>query len=710
MSGSGFKLIAIRPLKGCSPQYRKVLKEGEVYQFYNDYEFKFDDEKKSIAEREVVEINYKSLVPSNFYCINNDLNVNISAIVGKNGSGKSSLFELLYLSLYLISIEKKIIVTNLEWLNKQLEEGKIDENKIREKENRIKLIYQQLKVEIYFTVDESIYCLKICKGNQPNDKEFKSKKINVINLDDIINHDFEKLFYTIAINYSIYSLLPDYSGDWLVDVFHKNDGYQTPLVINPFREEDGSINIKGEIHLAQTRLICNLIDESFTVKEILKDKKVSEIIFEINDIKIPLLFNYYSLIEIVDRLINRLNVTRDSLFNKIYFAILKIKNEKVDFNKNNIPHFDLILNYTIGKVIKIAHQYKEFEKYKDSDKFRANGQNAGEFPSIKDFDEYLDALSYNNSHITLKLKQILNTVRYNLLRNDDEFKWEHNRFKISTDGFTYRIKTALNDEKNKVKKVNIIEYIPAAFFKPRISIYNEKNESGNGNFEHLSSGELQLIHTTQSIYYHILNLNSVKKNDDVTIKYNSINILLDEVELYFHPEFQRTFIQELLRGLSNLNISIKNINIIFSTHSPFILSDIPKNNILRIDKGDFSNFKENEETLGGNIHQQLTNSFFMDNTIGEFILSKVEQIIKFYQKVISASEEKYQTLFIEYEQKKTSFNYIAENFGEDYIQGILKNHIAIIEEKLGVSETIDKKIKDLELQIESLKSLKNDKN
>ena len=29
-----FKLLAIRPRKGCHPNFRKVLKEGQIYKFY----------------------------------------------------------------------------------------------------------------------------------------------------------------------------------------------------------------------------------------------------------------------------------------------------------------------------------------------------------------------------------------------------------------------------------------------------------------------------------------------------------------------------------------------------------------------------------------------------------------------------------------------------------------------------------------------------
>src|SRR4029077_4900549 len=69
-------------------------------------------------------------------------------------------------------------------------------------------------------------------------------------------------FYTIAINFSHYaynttSLQSD--TKWLDGLFHKNDGYQTPIVINPYRE-NGNIDINTENHLVRSRLIVTLLD------------------------------------------------------------------------------------------------------------------------------------------------------------------------------------------------------------------------------------------------------------------------------------------------------------------------------------------------------------------------------------------------------------------------------------------------------------------
>ena len=60
-----FKLIAIRPLKGCNEKFLKNLKTNQIYQFYNDYKFNFidnDSEKEILSIEKIVQS-----IPINFY-------------------------------------------------------------------------------------------------------------------------------------------------------------------------------------------------------------------------------------------------------------------------------------------------------------------------------------------------------------------------------------------------------------------------------------------------------------------------------------------------------------------------------------------------------------------------------------------------------------------------------------------------------------------
>lgn len=166
-------------------------------------------------------------------------------------------------------------------------------------------------------------------------------------------------------------------------------------------------------------------------------------------------------------------------------------------------------------------------------------------------------------------------------------------------------------------------------------------------FDSLSSGEKQLIYSTSTVLYHLNNINSVTK-DSERRKYMNLNIIFEEIELYFHPEFQRKYISYLLESIDNLQLNnkgIKNLNIIFVTHSPFILSDIPMQNILFLElKEDKINNEigvikirktshpkiNTNKTFASNIHDLLADNFFMNNGfLGEYAKITIKEIIDF---------------------------------------------------------------------------------
>jgi predicted ATP-binding protein involved in virulence len=129
-------------------------------------------------------------------------------------------------------------------------------------------------------------------------------------------------------------------------------------------------------------------------------------------------------------------------------------------------------------------------------------------------------------------------------------------------------------------------------------------------------------------------LNSVKGDSSGLTKYTSVNIIFDEVELYYHPEWQRQFVTTILESIQLIHIPfINSLNLIFITHSPFILSDIPSNNILYLkDNGIPESEERYEKTFGANIHEILGSSFFLNQSfIGEFALKIIQKLIAFYE-------------------------------------------------------------------------------
>ena len=632
-----FKLIAIRPLKGCSARFLKNLEEDRIYKFYNDYSFLDEnDNEVRTGGNKITKIQCKNSVPETLY-EKSGLDIQISALVGKNGSGKSSLLELLYASCYVIA-SKKGILPNIDSVSKEIEEiepseypternieffkdveklipisyqnthikiNYTTENQKREalnfKKKQIEDIYKELYVEIFYEIEGEYYRILLSPSHS------NVEIYNISNNKTIT--DFK--FYNIVINYSMYGLNENILGDWVSDLFHKNDGYQTPIVINPYRRE-GNIDVNIELHLAQTRLITNILLTDN--REILSGKEIDSVYFELDINKnkpekqdISVKSNY-------------------STFNKVYNVLYDSNNYYLEEGEEKkIPHFEVLMNYVLCKVKKISEIYKE---YKDIPPFKGN-----EISII-----FLKKLKEDKSHITLKLRQVLNIIRFNLLREDNDSKWEKKE-----DGVLH-FKLKINDLIKRIKEIDVSnlkkeELIPIGCYRFIINVKNDTNNNDSvSNINVLSSGEQHLLHTMPSVLYHILNVDSVHSSEVEKIKYEYINIIFDEIELYFHPEYQRRFVFELLERLDSLkkggNIdNIKGINILFCTHSPFILSDIPKENVLFL--GGEMDFK----TFGANITTSLASSFFMEYLIGEFAKTKITNIIEKLNRISNDKED-----------------------------------------------------------------------
>lgn len=181
--------------------------------------------------------------------------------------------------------------------------------------------------------------------------------------------------------------------------------------------------------------------------------------------------------------------------------------------------------------------------------------------------------------------------------------------------------------------------------------------------------------------------------------YEHINIIFEEIELYFHPELQRTYIKRLFDGIKQIDISnIKSLNICFVTHSPFVLSDIPARNILALKKDIEDTSKITLSTFGANIHEMLKNSFFLNNgSIGEYASWIIKQIITELDIIVS-KKNGYTTLCQQYTEIHNKIMLIDEPI----IRNVLLNEFY----KAFPTKDIDLKIAELKKQIEELENSK----
>ena len=143
-----------------------------------------------------------------------------------------------------------------------------------------------------------------------------------------------------------------------------------------------------------------------------------------------------------------------------------------------------------------------------------------------------------------------------------------------------------------------------------------------------SSGERALLNLFSwlrlpPLYDKLLSADSIALHEDVLL-------MIDELDLYMHPEWQRKAMAELKTWLGALYPE-KRIQLLIATHSPLVLSDIPKENSSYLKPDErltFANPKDISQTFGANIHQILNNSFFLDKTKGEYSFGLISEIVK----------------------------------------------------------------------------------
>ena len=148
----------------------------------------------------------------------------------------------------------------------------------------------------------------------------------------------------------------------------------------------------------------------------------------------------------------------------------------------------------------------------------------------------------------------------------------------------------------------------------------------------LSSGEQGLLDLLSRLYY------TIEKD---CVKFCNLAapalLILDEAEHSFHPEWQRKYLNLLFAFVKRLNEKRKiKFQILITTHSPLLLSDLPLNCVSFMEKGsDLVSRTANPDfsgTFAANVFDLYRNSFFLsDGMIGAFAKKKLECLFEHAQ-------------------------------------------------------------------------------
>lgn len=640
---NSFIISALHILPQCDSSLKKGLK---------DEWFLFNDSVRLEGTPKEIVPNHKNSMKGDYY----GKNISISAIVGVNGSGKSSLFEMLYR-----------IINNVSALFERYENR-----------NAARKLYfiKGLFCELFYIVDGKL-CQISCLGSTikitlPNgEKELSTAKESTNDnlLNDFIKDAWEGLFFTIVTNYSMQSFISnDYINErvidletqtekeeasWINSLFHKNDGYMTPIVLNPYRD-NGKIDMNKEHRLTIYRLSSCLIHARNNKKNFING-------YDLHDIK----YEYNA------------NFVTEKIQEETGFSEKDIW--KYDPNKNGTSLYvdEILKSYGIDlqafakrdEIYKRAAVYLAFKtliiatRYPSYNKYQKYARPSYLFSEVdattsKTLRNLVEAINADNSHITLKVRQMKHFLE--ALRNKTSKNEVLLVGSICVDSYIKRV-----GGKSESKDINDIqEFLPPSFFTCEIELKRIKDEKIEIiPLARLSSGERQYLYTFSTFIYHTLNLLSI--HSDNRVRFCRVNLVMDEVEICFHPEYQRRFISEMIGYIERLDLN-KNMafNILIATHSPFILSDILKGNILYLDDGKNANITDEfKNPFCANICDLLYQSFFLkEGFIGEYSRQKLRSIFLFLNKPKNLSTKE-----IKEKRIKEQINFYIEEVGDPFI-------------------------------------------
>ncbi|HSZ35167.1 MAG TPA: AAA family ATPase [Puia sp.] len=217
--------------------------------------------------------------------------------------------------------------------------------------------------------------------------------------------------------------------------------------------------------------------------------------------------------------------------------------------------------------------------------------------------------------------QLLDLIDYTLSVADDE-------------GVTENWREIIISEAEALQIIQKFDYFNNSFqgdwFK-----YDEKPMFGFEPQLAVSSGEQQFLNLFSTLYFHAQNIGAgidIDLHSFDSLKYidKDILLLLDEGDNAFHPQWKKEYVRYLRNIMPSIFPNL-NIQIIITSHDPLTLSDLPKNNVIFLEKGIDGTIIGNstlKRTFGANVADLLKDSFFLqDGQIGNFVADVIDKMI-----------------------------------------------------------------------------------
>lgn len=163
--------------------------------------------------------------------------------------------------------------------------------------------------------------------------------------------------------------------------------------------------------------------------------------------------------------------------------------------------------------------------------------------------------------------------------------------------------------------------------------YSQISNAIQISWEGVSSGEAALLRLLGRLFSKSNVGLSIQQGDSIRKRgipyFESYLLLFDEVDLGLHPEWQRKWVNTVLPIIGELFRSMP-VQIIMTTHSPIMLSDIYSEDVIMLQKDSSGKRvidREGLRTFGQNIHELYRSSFFLESARGEYAMTQINETI-----------------------------------------------------------------------------------
>ncbi|MEW9181559.1 AAA family ATPase [Bacillus mycoides] len=633
---------------------------------FHNFDFNLTDEFLVTYNHRTHDLNIEKKEPKTFELWGSKIN-SIDLIVGRNGAGKSTILDLIaetetnrsrIFDKYWIKTDELHEHQFTEWFAIY----HVEENTFVVEGSGPKLLFEK-----NFTSNSHYDYSFICKYNFTENTLFNMRDIQLEGpglQKDTKSHPFETLVFLYGADSGEVSWLQTEKRDSSSDTY---SGFQ-----------------RARIPSVSTRNIYHFLTNEYDMLE--KEQFTAQNVFCIIDKKNP-----YRGIDVLGKDMEsaKLLYRGKPFINKDMFSLIEDKEEYGSFTNKERFIITLLESYIVN-ACNNATKEKLNNLKKSMDSIEFDG-----LPQEQSFENLL-------KYFFLVIKKVCNDIFEEYLDDSgEEYRAQAliefiTSLKVLKDEYfisDFKMEIPINGEPDeKVEQVLKVYDISM-----QIDLYRY-SDLGNVigiHYSNMSKGEMTFVNHFSSLYEAL----TASEHTDI----RNIIICLDEPEESFHPEWARKYIYYLTTFLNQVKMDhLIKYQVIISTHSPFIVSDVPKNNITCIKliekDGVYSRITEKANFgFGSNLYDIIKNDFFLDSSIGEFATKEINKVLEEINELSSYNEE-------EIKKIQSFIKIIGDKFIQNKLNSILKQRIRVIMS----DDEKNARIRELEEELSQLKGSNND--